>query len=712
MQNLDSNKENTNPDHFLNTCSTNPAATTLSSNNPKDIDNFTDLEDPKTSTTSGATRPKFSFASDYTPSRHYNALSASYDYSSNLSLTVPSFAVLNNDYASSSTLFSHKPNAIVHPIRRPEQAALPKSYNGLERELRVNGYNPSLPVTYPQLSAGGTFSNARHFAEELNRKLSHLSSSQGSRDFKNASQHGSNQDTLNQRPLFITTVPRGIFLPPPKDIVLLSPSRKRQLYAYSSHPVVYNATTTSSTLPTSYYNNTHIGHKVKGTSEQNYNNNIRNTVTMAKDKYHNNNNKSGGAGGEAGGGGGGGVVGNIANDGESNAIALNDKGLTASTTNNAPNTKTSLQLNGVRGSYANSTPVPGGLHITKQQFHQQLKQNRSKRETPPPEPYKNVMHERRIVRGSNYATNQLMGEYDPFDRAAEYRRRQALRKKNVTQRNQRNVLGTPPPVEGRRHEDVQTDKYLEELIAKPTETSTETQTDLFLEKPPTPPYIPAKIGVDKATEIADGELFQFEAEAQPIIDVMVDSIMELSILEVAHEQEIAAIRKKQQDLLAERETELAELRRLEEEEVRLQAEKERRLRQDSIAKSLDEEMQRGITAAKLLQGHIASILPEVLDSLEPATDAAKKEQLMKTIYPWLTVEVAEEVGQIVDSREILTVIIQEIIKQRAETYAGYKEETPAKLPDINEEEQTAEGEMCETEEEQEPHQPRCPPDVS
>ncbi|XP_037807214.1 putative uncharacterized protein DDB_G0284695 [Lucilia sericata] len=701
MQNLESNKENTNPDHFLNTSATN-TTTTLYPNNSstdnKNLENGDELntEDQVTATaTTGATRPKFSFASDYTPSRHFSGLSASYDYTSNLPIS--SFTVLNNDYASSSS-FSHKPNAIVHPFRRPEQAALPKSYNGLEQELRVTGYNPSLSVTYPQLGA----SNARHFAEELNRKLSHLSSSQGSRDFKNSSQHGSNQDTLNQRPLFITTVPRGIFLPPPKDIVLLSPSRKRQLYAYSSHPVVYN---TTSSLPTSYYNNTHNVHKIKGTSEQNYNNR-NNTFTMAKDKYRSNNNNNNSTGG-----GGGGVISKVATDGGANAIASNDKVLIATTATNTTSAapKSSLPLNGVRGSYANSTPVPGGLHISKQQFHQQLKQNRSKRETPPPEPYKNVMHERRIVRGSNFAGNQLLGEYDPFDKAAEYRRRQVLRKKNVTHRNQRNVLGTPPPVEGRRHEDVQTDKYLEELVARPPETSAETQTDIFLEKPPTPPYIPAKIGVDVATEIGDGELFQFDAEAQPIIDVMVDSIMELSILEVAHEQEISNIRKKQQELLAEREAELAELRRLEEEEIRLQAEKQRRLRQDSIAKSLDDEMQRGVTAAKLLQGHIASILPEVLDSLEPATDAAKKEQLMKTICPWLSAEVAQEVGQIVDSREILTVIIQEIIKQRAETYAGYKEETPSLLEQIDEEEHAAE-EMCETEKES--PQPRCPPDVS
>lgn len=133
---------------------------------------------------------------------------------------------------------------------------------------------------------------------------------------------------------------------------------------------------------------------------------------------------------------------------------------------------------------------------------------------------------------------------DPFDKAAEIRRRHAIRKQKVC-RNQRNVLGTPPPVNGRRHEVIQTEKYLEELLQRPPEFSVDTQTDLFLEKPPEPPYVPAKVGVDVATEIADGELFHFDAEAQPIIDILVDSCIEQSMLEVAHEQEIAALRQKQ-----------------------------------------------------------------------------------------------------------------------------------------------------------------------
>lgn len=163
--------------------------------------------------------------------------------------------------------------------------------------------------------------------------------------------------------------------------------------------------------------------------------------------------------------------------------------------------------------------------------------------------------------------------------------------------------------------------------------------------------------------------------------------------------------------MALREAELAELRRLEVEETRMHAEKERRLHQDNIAKSLDIELQQGVTAAKLLQGHIASILPEILENLEPATDAAKKEKLMQTLCPWLSAEVAKEVGHIVDSREILTVIIQEVIKQRAEIYADYKEETPsAKLELIDAEEHDAVEEACTVETEEDPSD-RCHPEV-
>lgn len=154
----------------------------------------------------------------------------------------------------------------------------------------------------------------------------------------------------------------------------------------------------------------------------------------------------------------------------------------------------------------------------------------------------------------------------------EAKRRQILRKRQ-SHRHQRGIIGTPPPVRGRKHENIQTEKYLEELCTRPSETTVSCQTDLFLQRPPSPPYVSAKIGVDVSTEISEGELFDFDSEVQPILEALVGQTLEQALVEVVHEEEIAELREQQHKLLAIREAERAELRRLEDEEKRMQGEK-------------------------------------------------------------------------------------------------------------------------------------------
>lgn len=54
-------------------------------------------------------------------------------------------------------------------------------------------------------------------------------------------------------------------------------------------------------------------------------------------------------------------------------------------------------------------------------------------------------------------------------------------------------MGIPPP-EGRRHIEIQTDQYLEEIVDAPIEKDGETQTDAFNDRPPSPLFMPAKTG--------------------------------------------------------------------------------------------------------------------------------------------------------------------------------------------------------------------------
>ncbi|XP_016121483.1 radial spoke head protein 3 homolog B-like [Sinocyclocheilus grahami] len=117
--------------------------------------------------------------------------------------------------------------------------------------------------------------------------------------------------------------------------------------------------------------------------------------------------------------------------------------------------------------------------------------------------------------------------------------------------------------------------YLEELSDHIEDVSVECQTDMFLDKPATPLFIPAKTGRDAATQIEEGELFDFDVEVQPVLQVLVGKTIEQALLEVLEEEELANLRAQQQVFKEIRDAELVEVQRLEERERRLRVEKVR-----------------------------------------------------------------------------------------------------------------------------------------
>ena len=90
----------------------------------------------------------------------------------------------------------------------------------------------------------------------------------------------------------------------------------------------------------------------------------------------------------------------------------------------------------------------------------------------------------------------------------ELQRQQEARRRALARRKAREQLRTrtPEPVDGRRHTDVQTEVYLEEITDRVVEAEVCTQTDAFLDRPPTPLFIPAKTGMDVATQIEEGDV--------------------------------------------------------------------------------------------------------------------------------------------------------------------------------------------------------------
>ncbi|GIQ88318.1 radial spoke 3, partial [Kipferlia bialata] len=105
------------------------------------------------------------------------------------------------------------------------------------------------------------------------------------------------------------------------------------------------------------------------------------------------------------------------------------------------------------------------------------------------------------------------------------------------------LLDEIPPVDGRRHGEVQTAPYLEEITDRLEETEVQTQTDPLLERPPTPEFVPLPSGIDAETQIQTGDLFCFDKEVAPLLAVLVGKTLHQAVTEVAEEEEIAAIRR-------------------------------------------------------------------------------------------------------------------------------------------------------------------------
>lgn len=215
------------------------------------------------------------------------------------------------------------------------------------------------------------------------------------------------------------------------------------------------------------------------------------------------------------------------------------------------------------------------------------------------------------------------------------------------------MLGTPPPVKGRRHETIQTERCLEELLVKPSDYSVECQTDLYLYEIPAAPYVSSKTGIDVATETDADELYNFDEEVQPILDALVEMTMKQALTEFMQEQEMAELeRDTEQYLTFKTELQNSELKRL-------------NANKQSNAPNYMNDDDDDINAAKLLHNYISTRLPDVLSSVDTEKHIFENDDNFK---PWLANEIATEVGQMIDSRESFEKLIKNIVEHRAESY--------------------------------------------
>lgn len=169
----------------------------------------------------------------------------------------------------------------------------------------------------------------------------------------------------------------------------------------------------------------------------------------------------------------------------------------------------------------------------------------------------------------------------------------------------------------------------------PYETDVACQTELYLERPLTPPFVPTKTGVDVAIQVNLEQPDNFDLDRE--LKLVIDDCVARAVVEVA------------QDKVDQESRSLEQTPR------------------DASSAAGKEKRQ---SAANILQGYVADLLPSILNSIKSIREAENNAELKKQLAPWLAQEISQEVGQIIDSRELLKELVKEILQERAELYVA------------------------------------------
>jgi len=270
----------------------------------------------------------------------------------------------------------------------------------------------------------------------------------------------------------------------------------------------------------------------------------------------------------------------------------------------------------------------------------------------------NIMFDRRVVRGNTYSA-QILPSEPLIDEIA-----QPKIKKNKNRKSP----GTPDPVEGRKHMDIQTDSLLEELTDIVPQSETTTQTDLFMDRPPTPLFIPTKSGIDVETQIEDGDLFNFDFEVDPILEVLVGKTLEQGLMEVMEEEELASLRAHQEHFEEIRNSELVATQRMEAAEKRKMEEKNKRFAQEKARAERENVVKEKIAASTFARSYLDGIMGTVFDNLRSEGyfyDPVEKD-VQDNFLPWLYSSVNENIAKQDVAEEVSKRLITSALKLKLE----------------------------------------------
>lgn len=274
-----------------------------------------------------------------------------------------------------------------------------------------------------------------------------------------------------------------------------------------------------------------------------------------------------------------------------------------------------------------------------------------------------IHNDPRVARGNTYASALIKQEPGLATTSSKPKKKKRL-KQTVFEVKPETQKYIPVPLE----------QYLIEQVV-PTESRDESeQTDVFLPEPPIREYytrtLPKKSGVDVSTQIEpEDQLFNFDLEVEPLLNVLISKTLEVSVMEVEEEEELKAIRKDKARYIQERLEEQKLIMKEEEEEVA-------RMRSKNDLKKKEQERvrkERDVSAKVFSCLSVKALVAKAKANAFVAMDKSgvffdpDMKMVEDEFMPWLYEKVDSGFNEVVEAQELVDeIIMASLAQQRAE----------------------------------------------
>ena len=167
---------------------------------------------------------------------------------------------------------------------------------------------------------------------------------------------------------------------------------------------------------------------------------------------------------------------------------------------------------------------------------------------------------------------------------------------------------------------------IKEILPTPETFDMEVQTQDYIDLPQIPLFKPEKRGEDAGTQIEKGDLFDFDEEVEPIINVLTFKTLEEARMEVLEEEEIKEMKRQMQDFEKVRNRELEIVQKLECQTIRREEEKLRRNEERIIRTEMAKIYQKKLISCVFAKNYLKNIRLNALKDLEENGVLRKREK--------------------------------------------------------------------------------------